>query len=342
MSEKTLLQAAKADILAGLDKASSDYKIAALTKKEGKVLFDLVGSSQEIELEYAPTVLSPKKFFFPQEEVFLEYTAEGTITPKIDATPLVLFGIHPCEANALKILDEAFAESNGDPNYLAKREASIVICLDCKTVCDENAFCYKVNSQYADAGYDLMLHEVDGDYAITVNSQKGKTFVEKYMAAKAADTVAVDAFKKAKEDAFAQYSSFQDLDTLPEVFEANKEHDVWKTEGDKCLSCGSCIMVCPTCYCFDVADELALNLQRGERIRRWDACMLSGFAAIGSGENFREDAEERLKHRIYRKFDYLMVKHGQSVCVGCGRCVRACLADISPKTIVETLTGEQA
>jgi ferredoxin len=299
-----------------------------------------VQSSQEILLDYAPTVLSPKKFFFPQEEVFLEYTADGTLTPKIDASPLVLFGIHPCEANAIKIMDEAFAESNGDPNYLAKREASVVICLDCKEVCDENAFCYNVKSNYADAGYDLMLHEVDGNYAITVNTDKGKTFADTYFSPKAADAGAVEQFQQAKKEAFQQYPAFSKLDSLPEVFEANKDHPVWKEEAEKCLSCGSCIMVCPTCYCFDVADELALNLQKGQRIRRWDACMLGGFASVGSGENFREDKEERLKHRIYRKFDYLMTKHGQSVCVGCGRCVRACLADISPKKIVEALTGE--
>jgi sulfhydrogenase subunit beta (sulfur reductase) len=342
MSEKTILQAAKDDVLAGLDKASSADKIAALTQKEGKLLFDFVGSSKEIELEYSPTVLSPKKFFFPQEEVFLEYTADGKVNPKIEAPPLVLFGIHPCEANALKILDEAFAESNGDPNYLAKREAAVVICMDCKEVCDENAFCYNVKSNYADEGYDLMLHELDGDYAITVNTEKGKAFAGKYFATKAADMAAVENFQNAKEDAFSKYSPFKDLEKLPEVFEANKEHAVWKEEGDRCLSCGSCIMVCPTCYCFDVADELALNLQRGERIRRWDACMLSNFAKVATGENFRETAEDRLRHRIYRKFDYLMEKHGQSVCVGCGRCVRACLAEISPKKIVETITGEQA
>lgn len=340
MAETLVLQAAKADVLAGLDSASSAYTIAALTQKEGKTLFDVVQSSQEILLDYAPTVLSPKKYFFPQEEVFVEYTADGTITPKIDAPPLVLFGIHPCEANAIKILDEAFAESNGDPNYLAKREAAVVICLDCKEACDEDAFCYSVKSNYADAGYDLMLHEVDGGYVITVKTDTGKTFAEKYFATKAADTAAVDQFNKDKENAFSQYAPFSKFETLPEVFEANKNHAVWKEEGDKCLSCGSCIMVCPTCYCFDVADELALNLQTGQRIRRWDACMLSSFAAVGSGENFREDKAERLKHRIYRKFDYLMTKHGQSVCVGCGRCVRACLAEISPKKIVEALTTE--
>lgn len=340
MAENSMLQAARDDVLAGLDRAATTYKIAALTRKEGNVLFDVVNSSHEIELSYAPTVLSPKKFFFPQEEVFLEYTADGKVTPKIEATPFVLFGIHPCEANALKILDEAFADANGDPNYLAKRETAVVICLDCKAVCDEDAFCYRVKSNYAEAGYDLMLHDLGGQYAITVKTEKGKTFAKQYFAPKPGDPGAFRAFQQAKQAAFSQYPPFNNLMNLPAVFEAGINHPVWKEEGDRCLSCGSCIMVCPTCYCFDVADELALNLQRGERIRRWDACMLSPFAKVASGENFRARAPDRLKHRISRKFEYLMRKHGQAVCVGCGRCVRACLAEISPKTIVEKLTGE--
>ncbi|MBD3308509.1 Ni/Fe hydrogenase subunit beta [candidate division KSB3 bacterium] len=344
MSEHTILQATQAEILAGLDKASSEYQIAALTKKKDdqRILFDVVESSKEIEMQYAPTVLSPKKFFFPQEEVFLEYTADGTIAPAIEADPLVLFGLHPCEAHALQIMDEAFAESHGDPNYLAKREQAVVICLDCKEVCDDNAFCYRVNSNYADEGFDLMLHELNGAYAITVKTDKGQKFVDTYIATQAVDQAAFDKFQQAKQEAFRPYAAFNGLDKLPEIFEANKEHPIWKQEGDRCLSCGSCIMVCPTCYCFDVADELKLNLQQGQRIRRWDACMLSAFARVAGGENFREEVEERLKHRIYRKFDYLMAKHEQAVCVGCGRCVRACLAEISPKTIVEAITGEPA
>ncbi len=341
MSEYTILQAAKDDFLAGLDRASFDYQIAGLTRKGDNVLFDVVESSKDLELDYAPTVLSPKKFFFPQEEVFLEYTADGQVSPKIEAHPLVLFGIHPCEANALKIMDEAFAEGHGDPNYLAKREASVVICLDCKDICDEDAFCYKVKSQHAETGFDLKLYDLEDDYAIIVNTGKGAAFVKQFIPAREADHGEVENYKLSKMKTFGKYTPFQEFDKLPEVFEASKDHSVWKEESERCLSCGSCIMVCPTCYCFDVADELALNLQKGERIRRWDACMLSAFARVAGGENFREHAEDRLKHRIYRKFDYLMKKHGQSVCVGCGRCVRACLAEISPKKIVQTLTGEK-
>ena len=219
MSEKTILQAAKDDVLAGLDKASSDYKIAALTKKEEKVLYDIVGNSKEIELEYSPTVLSPKKFFFPQEEVFLEYTADGKAAPKIEATPLVLFGIHPCEANAIKIMDEAFADSHGDPNYLAKREASIVICIDCKNVCDEDAFCYKVNSYHADRGYDLMLHDLGGVYAITVNTEKGKAFAEKYWTTEDVDKADFERYKLSKMKAFSKYTLFKEFEILTKQHE---------------------------------------------------------------------------------------------------------------------------
>ncbi len=334
------LVVSKADLLAGIDKALGKYKVAALTSKEGQPIYDYVTTSKKVDLDYKPTVLSPKKFFFPQDEVILEYTDEGKVAAKIAAEPQVLFGVRPCDIHGIEILDQAFSESNGDPNYLAKRENTIIVGIDCHKECDEDAFCYKVNAHHAERGFDVMMYELDGEYAIQTATDKGKQFVEQYFTTKAADETALKAYGQKKDAVFGKYTPFKDLDHLPDVFEANKDHEVWKEEGDRCLSCGSCIMVCPTCYCFDVADELALSLKKGERIRRWDACMLSSFAEVAGGENFREAAKARLQHRIGRKFDYLMRKHDQSVCVGCGRCVRACLADISPKTIAEKITGE--
>ena len=332
-------QSTKDNIMQGLHKAMEEYSIAALTRKGGKVLFDYVTDINTIELEYTPTVLSPKKFFFPQEEVILEYTLEGKVNAKIDYKKTVLFGVRPCDITGIQILDEAFSESNGDPNYLTKRENSIVIGIDCNSVCDENAFCYKVASQNPEAGFDIMLHDLGNNYAMTIATRKGETFAEKYFTTSRVNDEALHTFRLKKERAFEEAGGpFEELENLPEIFSENQYHPIWDSEAERCLSCGSCIMVCPTCYCFDVIDELALSMKIGDRLRRWDACMLRSFAEVSGGENFREEVKNRVKHRINRKFNFLMLKHGRSVCVGCGRCVRSCLADISPVTIVDALT----
>lgn len=331
----------KKDLLEGIDKALSDYKVAALTKKDEQALYDFIESASDVLLEYQPTVLSPKKFFFPQDETILEYTPDGNVTANIEAKPMVLFGIRPCDLNGFKILYEAFSDDHGDPNYMAKVESSVVIGMDCEKVCDEDAFCYRVASDEARSGFDLMLYENGDNYAIFIANDKGRKFIDKYLKTVKASGNEIEEFKKRKAANFADNKPFKNLDKFPGLFEKHKHHDVWEQEGSKCLSCGSCIMVCPTCYCFDVCDEWKLNLKKGERIRKWDACMLSPFATIGSGENFRHSATARLHHRIDRKFNFLMKKHGQSVCTGCGRCVRACLADISPKTIAEAISEEK-
>jgi hypothetical protein len=176
-----ITQTTKEALLNCLEKASKDFEIAALTQKEEKVLYDIVSDMKDILFEYHPTVLSPKKFFFPKEEVILEYTADGKVSVKNESAPMVLFGIRPCDINGIKILNEAFAESNGDPNYMAKQEKSIVIGLDCAEICHEHAFCYKVKSNFASTGCDIMLHPMNGNFLVKAITKKGEEFSKKYL-----------------------------------------------------------------------------------------------------------------------------------------------------------------
>lgn len=339
---RSFFQITKDGLSSSIDEFLNNYRVAALMEKDGKVLYDFIKSSDEIVEVYKPTILSAKKFFFPQEEVLLEYTSDGKVSAKIEAEQTVLFGLRPCDINANKIMDEAFAESHGDANYMAKREQSIIIGIDCSNVCDKDAFCYRVGSYNATDGCDILLYELSDKYIFEIFSDKGKEFASKYFGTETATQAEYDKFLKTKEDNFSKTEgAFKDLQYLPGVFEHNKNHPIWEKEAKRCLECGSCIMVCPTCYCFDVADEFALNLKDGQRLRRWDACMLNNFASVATGESFRKNVSNRVRHRINRKFNFLMRKHGQPVCVGCGRCVRACLADISPKEIVEVITGEK-
>lgn len=335
----------KAMLQQGIDKALTDYKIAALTHKENtdQPLYDYISNSNQIVFAYQPTVLSPKKFLFPQEETLTTYTNDGKVTATINAFPQVLFGITPCDLNGIKLMDEAFAEGYGDPNYLAKREQTIIIGKECDKVCDQDAFCYKVKANHIATGFDVMLYpnEANNNFLIKVATDKGLAFINKYFATSKGDEKLLQDFLARKEKNFSE-KSFTKLDQFPELFERHRHHPIWEQEGSRCLSCGSCIMVCPTCYCFDVVDNTELNLKKGTRTRKWDACMLSAFAVVAGGENFRHAATGRLHHRINRKFNFLMRKHGQSVCVGCGRCVRACLAQISPKTIAAAITNDEA
>jgi len=342
MSTKTTeLIVSKTNLLKGLDQALQNYKVVALTHRGERVLYDYISSTNEIELHCNATVLPLKKYFFPQDETIVEYTADGKFIAKAEAKPTVLFGIHPCDINGLKILTEAFADDHGDPNYLAKRELAVVIGVECAKLCDKDAFCSKVNTHYATAGYDLMLYPQADQFALEIATEKGREFVAKYFSTEKAKGDEIAHFCQEKDANFAAEPPFKDLEKFPELFEANKLHPIWDQEGARCLSCGSCIMVCPTCFCFDVKDEWQLNLEKGRRIRKWDACMLNDFTKVAGGEIFRHTATKRLHHRINRKFDYLMSKHKMAVCVGCGRCVRACLADISPRTIAEAINGEK-
>ncbi|MCK4310760.1 MAG: 4Fe-4S dicluster domain-containing protein, partial [Methanomicrobia archaeon] len=117
---------------------------------------------------------------------------------------------------------------------------------------------------------------------------------------------------------------------------------IWKDQAEKCLACGTCTIVCPTCFCYDVNDEVDLNLTTGKRIRTWDGCLLRDFTKVGSGEIFRESLEERYRHRYNRKGRYLPDMLGFVACVGCGRCSTQCVPDIADPVDVMNMIAEVA
>ena len=106
------------------------------------------------------------------------------------------------------------------------------------------------------------------------------------------------------------------------------------------MGCGTCNIVCPTCYCFNVEEEVDVTLKHGTRDRTWDGCMLRGFSEVAGGEVFRESLASRQRHRVFRKFKYISDETGQPWCVGCGRCTAYCTAGISIVNIVNRLIGD--
>ncbi|PLX94814.1 MAG: hypothetical protein C0621_04945 [Desulfuromonas sp.] len=131
------------------------------------------------------------------------------------------------------------------------------------------------------------------------------------------------------------------MESLAPLLSEAYDHPIWKEIGDRCLGCGACTLLCPSCYCFNVQDRLDLNLEGGERVRTWDSCQFDQFTKVADGSDFRSHQADRQRHRFFRKYKYLWEKHQRTACVGCGRCSRECLAQISPTEVLNNLFATQ-
>jgi len=188
-----------------------------------------------------------------------------------------------------------------------------------------------MGTNVAETGFDLLLTDIGDTYMVTVGSQKGADLLKKNVQAIEPTTDDIARQKMARDEALTRYRLSLNVarERLPKLLEDAYDDPYWQQRASTCLSCGSCVMVCPTCFCFDVQDDVALNLKNGERNRLWDGCMLVDFAKVAGGENFRHDKSSRFHHRIYRKGKYVLERYGKTGCVGCGRCAIACLAEIA-------------
>ncbi len=302
-------------------------------KVEGKYEFAPLDSSSQLCLDYDVTILSPKKYFLPPQETLLRFKTGGAIGCEavIESRPLALVGVHPYDIKAIAQLDRIFADANGDEHYRRKRADAVIIGVDIKRA-STHAFCKSMKSATIQEGFDLFLTDIGDSYVVAVGSPKGEKILAQYGVSAEATQKEVAARNEVQEK-IPHLFSLNTIDTpyedLPKFLGAHAGSKVFKELGEKCFSCGSCNLVCPTCYCFDVKDDMALNMTGGERLRFWDGCLLEEFAKVGSGENFREDRSERIRHRIFRKGKYIFEKYGQHGCVGCGRCASACLPDIA-------------
>jgi sulfhydrogenase subunit beta (sulfur reductase) len=233
------------------------------------------------------------------------------------------------------------SERPRDYNYLLRKESVFIIGLECNKYCDGNASCALVGNHYPNGGYDLFFTDIGDKWVIHVNTQKGEELVEEMGLPRTspADMTALDKVREGKKHTF-QNEIGVDPKALPGIFAKGTESKVWHDVGSKCVSCGNCTNVCPTCYCFDMTDSVGLDLKTGERTRTWDSCQFETFAKVAGNENFREERAERQRHRYSRKFSFPLDKFNRFFCTGCGRCTRTCMSKINLKETLKELAAE--
>ena len=332
----------KEDLGAWIEKLKEKGDVFGPKKKEVFWVFDKVEDPKELDLEYTRTLLPPKKFFFPpRDEILLEYNLKsGELkVPKFEPEKeIILFGIHPCDMQGLLRLDLCFREGNPDSTYLARRAKSAVIGITCNP--DEYCFCTSVGSNNYREGFDLFLSDLGQSWLAESFTEKGDALLELAELGPATMLDEELAYKaKAKCSQLKGEQIRPRVEELPLLCMDGEELPFWEEDiAHRCLACGTCTNVCPTCYCFDVREDVELNLEQGKRLRFWDSCQLEGFTEVAGGEKFMKDQATRQKHRFYRKFRYLTTKYGGSAfCVGCGRCAQQCPAEISIVEIANKL-----
>jgi sulfite reductase subunit B len=320
----------------------NSYEVVGVKSKGERYVFDILENSAELRLDYDVTILPPKKYFLPQYEKLMSFNLEKPFDVKEndDEKSRIIIGIHPYDIIALEQADKVYLDSQKDDFYEKRRDNTIIIGVDIQKVSDRS-FAGSMGTNVADTGFDLMLTNLGDIYAVTIGSKKGENLLNKYAKTNDAAESDIKKIQQVRKDIASRYKKEAKVDKedWSSLLVANYDNSIWEERADKCLECSSCIMVCPTCYCYDVRDEVSLNLKTGERIRTWDGCLLRDFTKIGSGEVFREDIKDRYRHRFFRKGNYLSERYNFIACVGCGRCSTACLPDIAdPCDIINDLS----
>ena len=305
--------------------------------------FEPVQEGSEIQFEqYHPTIVPPGKKLAPAGEVLFQYRREGedaVVEPVVDASFRILAGVRPCDLKGIDLMDQANRAGAADPHYLTRRANTAIIAYDCLTPCDNACFCDATGSLRCRKGADIFLTPVDEDILVEPLTERGLALLA---GANFPICGNVEARKAKAEGGRAKPFGRQfkaPLQQIPGIVAKQWQSPVWEKHVQQCFSCGSCNLVCPTCYCFNVQDDFNLtNTSAGQRSRTWEGCMLPNFAEVAGGHNFRPHPADRQRHRVKRKFEYLTKRFEEgSFCTGCGRCGRQCTAGIDIFDIVNDL-----
>ncbi len=314
-------------------------KLYAPVKENGFSLFKQVKDATEIDTSYVNTRVPPKSIIFKQTETLFRFTPgkKGSV----EAIPeekekIVIFAIKTCDAKAFALLDPVFLGDFKDPYYSAKRKNSVLIGLSCNNP-GPACFCTSFDDSPASKEYvDILFTDIGDNYYIEGNTEIGKKFLEEHKTLfDSASSENQKSRDKVEREAIGKIKRTMKLTGIAEKLDGMFEHSIWYESARKCIGCGTCTYLCPTCHCFDMQDESTLN--KGARIRVWDSCMYPEYTHHASGHNPRPARMNRVRNRVYHKFNYFPKNTEVFGCTGCGRCIEYCSVNIDIIEIINKI-----
>lgn len=279
------------------------------------------------EIEYDKrSDYSFKESIFAINETLFYFTEDKTIVPECDGRDILVF-VRPCDMHALRRLDTIYLKNGPEDFYYARlREKAHFVMMGCGESC-ENGFCVSMGTNIYDE-YDLYIRKAENDVVVDV---KDCSF-EKYFC---------DGAKKEVKPVYVSLNNH--VVSVPANLSVdNFSDEIWEEYGARCIGCGRCNFVCPTCSCFTMQDiHYKDNPKNGERRRVHASCMVDGFTDIAGGGSFRKTKGQRLRFRVMHKIYDYKKRFGEHMCTGCGRCEDVCPEYISFVNIINRLEMEE-
>jgi ferredoxin len=247
--------------------------------------------------------------------------------PAKTAPQYAFFGARSCELHAMGILNRVLlGGSHPDPADRARAQDVFVVAVQCGQA-GGTCFCVSMNTgPVAESGFDLALTEILDDgrhyFAVDVGSDRGAAVLDEvpHQPAAGHERVAASAVH-----ARTASQMGRELETagIKELLYRNYEHPRWDEVAERCLTCGNCTMVCPTCFCTTVEDVTDLAGENVERTQRWDSCFTVDYSHIHGGA-VRPSPRSRYRQWMTHKLASWWDQFDSSGCVGCGRCITWC------------------
>ena len=273
-----------------------------------------------------PQALKPL-LFTPEEKLWqVERDKSGRLEfhPCVSPPQLTaIIGVRACDLAALALQNKHFlAGIETDQAYASRYQQMIVIAVNC-THPAATCFCHATgDGPTATEHYDILLDELDEGFAVKIGSIKGKEIVENLSLQPLTDSqlMAIDTAHAAARQQLTRGLPNTDI---PELLFNQQESKHWYSIGEKCLSCGNCTAVCPTCFCHHTIEQAALDGTHSERLRQWNSCFSQRHSYI-HGITLRQETHLRYRQWLTHKFASWVQQYGRSGCVGCGRCISWC------------------
>lgn len=288
--------------------------------------------ADQLALDTLNTYLSPKDIVIPQTEHMYSFRASKQDVQVTDVAcaegPRIVFGIRGCDLKALEDLDMAFLTMGyEDEYYKARRQELATVARACYEP-GPACFCEAMGAERIDPAADVIIHDIGGqDFIWEAKTPRGQEITDKIqglLVEKTAQKPEVKPFKQ-------QVNVTGVSEKLSHMFESS----IWKELSSRCMNCGVCTYLCPSCYCFDI--QVKTKGEAGNRFRCWDSCMYREYTLMAGGHNPRDVKTERFRNRFLHKLQFFNERYGANLCIGCGRCVVMCPNGVNILEVIEKI-----